>query len=182
MIPPAAGDQRGALSHPPRRPTGVEAARPGAGEDTPPARGDVGWVEISWSWREGAATLRADVLASTEGGVCRGARRRREGGHPLVLEGDAGETTIEGVPGTRAPVAAASSTAPSVAAASGAAPSGAAPSSTARATADGDAGGFDALDMVSGGGGAEGHASKVRMGVVARTVAAGDRRAPAHLL
>ena len=182
MIPFAAGDQRGAPSTPPRRPTGVEAAWPGAGEDTPPARGDVGWVEISWSWRDGAATLRANVLASTEGGVCRGARRRREGRHPLVLEGDAGETTIEGVPGRRAPVAAASGAAPLVAAPSGAAPSGAAPSSTARATADGDVGGFDALIMVSGGGGAGGRGGKVRTGIVARTVAAGDQRAPAHLL
>ena len=79
-----------------------------------------------------------------------------------MLEGDAGETMIEGVPGTRAPVAAASSTALSVAAASGAAPSGAVPPSTARATADWDMGGFDALMMVSGGGGAGGRGGKVR--------------------
>ena len=44
----------------------------------------------------------------------------------------------------------------------------------ARAAADADAGDFDALDMVSGGGGAEGRGSKVETGIVARTVAAGD--------
>ena len=48
--------------------------------------------------------------------------------------------------------------------------------------ADADTGGFDALGMVSGGGGVKGRVSKVRTGIVARTVAAGDLQAPAHLL
>ena len=103
----------------------------------------------------------------------------------MVLEGDAGEATIEGVPGTRASVAAPSpsvAAVPSVATPSVAAPSVVAPSSTARPMADGDAGGFDALIMVSGGGGAEGRGGKVRTGIIVRTVVAGDRRAPAHLL
>ena len=41
------------------------------------------------------------------------------------------------------------------------------------AAGDAGTGGFHVLDMVSGGGSAEGRASKVRTGIVARTVAAG---------
>ena len=44
-----------------------------------------------------------------------------------------------------------------------------------------DVGGVDALNMVSGSGGTEGCASKVRTGIVVQTVAAGDQRTPAHL-
>ena len=47
---------------------------------------------------------------------------------------------------------------------------------------DGDCQSPDALDVVSGGGGAEGHASKVRTGFFAWTVVEEDRRMPSHLL
>ena len=58
----------------------------------------------------------------------------------------------------------------------------AAPLVAARAAANADAGGFDAVDMVSGGGSAEGRRSKVRMRIVVWTVTAGGQRVPAHLL
>ena len=49
-------------------------------------------------------------------------------------------------------------------------------------TGDANRGGFDALGMVIGSDGAEGHTSTVRVIVVARAVAMGDQRTPAHLL
>ena len=52
----------------------------------------------------------------------------------------------------------------------------------ARSAGDADVGGFDALDMASSGSGAEGHASKVRAGIVTQTVTEEDRRTPTHLL
>ena len=52
----------------------------------------------------------------------------------------------------------------------------------ARAAADADADSFDALDMVSGGGRAEGRVSKARTGIFAWTLATGDQRTQAHLL
>ena len=44
----------------------------------------------------------------------------------------------------------------------------------ARAAGDADTGGFDALGMASGGGGAEGHTSNVRTGIGTRMVVAED--------
>ena len=53
---------------------------------------------------------------------------------------------------------------------------------TAPAAVDVDAGGVGVLDMASGGGGAEGHASKVRTGGFARTGVTRDQRTLDHLL
>ena len=52
----------------------------------------------------------------------------------------------------------------------------------ARASGDADAGGFDALAMVSGGGGAEGHSSKARTGIVTQMVTQEDRLKLLHRL
>ena len=82
--PPAEGDQSGAPTPPCCNDREAWKRCNRVRGRTYDQRGDVGWAEMRWSWRGRETKLLADVLTATEGGVCGGARRMREGGSHRV--------------------------------------------------------------------------------------------------